>query len=322
MNPLVSVCIPAYNAEKYVAEALDSVLSQSYPHIEIVVVNDGSTDQTARVLDGYRMKGVKVIHQENKGQCVAANRAFRESQGELIKFFDADDILSERFVELQVEKLQKHPNSIASAEWGRFYNDDIRTYKLNPEDVWQDMKPLDWLLTSMRGGLNMMQCALWLIPRPLLEKAGVWDERLSLINDFEFMIRVILHAEGIRFTPGARLLYRSGIAQSLSQQKSPAAMKSAYLSTRLGCQYILKMENTSRARKVCANVWQQRVYEFYPSYKPLAEKAEQHVKDLGKPSVSLPAGPGLKLLARLLGWKLAKSLQYYYYQRGFSPIFK
>ena len=177
-------------------------------------------------------------------------------------------------------------------------------------------------LVNDLNGLNMMQCALWLMPRTLLEKTGGWDERLSLINDFEFMIRVILHSKGICFTPNARLYYRSGITQSLSQQKSRKAMESAYLSTDLGCKYILTKEDSDRTRKVCANVWQQRVYEFYPACKDLAVKAEGHVANLGKPSISLPAGPGLKLLSRLVGWKIAKTLHYFYYQRGFNPVFR
>ncbi len=84
---LVSICMPCHNAGRYVAAALDSVLAQTYPNIEIIVVSDGSTDNSAEVLEGYRSRGVKVVHQENKGQCAAANRAFAESRGEYIEFF-------------------------------------------------------------------------------------------------------------------------------------------------------------------------------------------------------------------------------------------
>jgi glycosyltransferase involved in cell wall biosynthesis len=80
--PVISICMPCYNAGKYVAEALDSVLAQTYPNIEIIVVNDGSKDSSAEVLERYRSRGIKVIHQENRGQCAAANRAFAESTGE------------------------------------------------------------------------------------------------------------------------------------------------------------------------------------------------------------------------------------------------
>ena len=323
-RPLVSICIPAYNAGKYIAEALDSVLGQTYSRIEVIVVNDGSSDETEAVLETYAKADIrlKVFHRPNKGAAASRNYAFNQSKGELIKFFDADDIMSQSMVEQQVKVLHESQQYIASAEWGRFYNDDINTFQANPEEVWKDMKSVDWIIESLKEGGNMMQPGIFLIPRKIIEKIGGWNEQLSLIDDFEFMIRVLLAAERIRFTPDACLHYRSGITQSLSTQKSRGAMESAYRSTQLGCRYILEKESSERAQKVCANIWQQRVYEFYPACKDLANKAERHVANLGKPSIALPAGPGLKLLAKCIGWKLAKTLHYFYYQRGFNPIFK
>jgi glycosyltransferase involved in cell wall biosynthesis len=104
--PLVSILIPCYNAGLYLAAALDSALAQTWPNKEIIVVNDGSTDRSGEIIDSYRGKGIKVIHQENKGQCAAANRAFQECSGDYIKFFDADDLLAPRTVELQRRSLR------------------------------------------------------------------------------------------------------------------------------------------------------------------------------------------------------------------------
>src|ERR1700733_5063516 len=102
MAPLVSILMPCYNAEKYVAAAVQSALDQTWPNKEIIVVNDGSTDGSAEILEPYRNKGVKVFHQENRGQCAAANGAFRKSTGQFIKFFDADDLLEPETVRLQM----------------------------------------------------------------------------------------------------------------------------------------------------------------------------------------------------------------------------
>jgi len=307
-SPLVSICMPAYNAEQYIAEALDSILAQTYPNIEVIVVNDGSTDSTAKVLEAYGAKGVKVIHQENKGQCAAANRAFRESEGDLIKFFDADDLLNPENIALQVEKLAGSDGYIASSEWARFYTDPAEA-DFKPEKVWQDMKPMDWLVKSLWDGPNMMQCAIWLIPRKVLDKSGLWDERLSLINDFDFMIRVLLASEGVKFTKGAKLYYRSAIAQgSLSGQKSRKAMESAWLSTDLGCGHMLNFEDSERTRKVCADSYQLWAYNFYPEYPELTAKAEQKVKELGGSDYKLPSGKKLAMLRKLFGWKSAKQI--------------
>jgi len=97
--------MPAYNVEDYVSDALDSALAQTWSPLEIIVVNDGSTDRTGEILDAYDSEydQLRVLRQENQGQCAAANDAYRAATGDLIKFFDADDLLSPEFVERQVE---------------------------------------------------------------------------------------------------------------------------------------------------------------------------------------------------------------------------
>jgi glycosyltransferase involved in cell wall biosynthesis len=311
MLPLVSVCMPVYNGEKYIDQAIDSILNQSYTNIEIIVVNDGSTDNTLNILNKYLNKGVKIFEQENKGQCAAANKAFHESTGEYIKFFDADDILSPDFIRLQVEKLEGKKNIVASSAWGRFYNDDVTTFKYNVETVWRDMKPIDWLMESLFTGHNMMQCGLWLIPREILTKSALWDERLSLINDFDFFIRVLLAAEEVRFAKGATLYYRSGINTTLSANRSRKALDSAFLSIQLGVGNILNYENSERVRKVGADLFRLWQYEFYPLHTDLYKKCRLEEKRLGGSSYKFPAGGTTLYLKRILGWKLTKTIKSY-----------
>jgi glycosyltransferase involved in cell wall biosynthesis len=122
-SPLVSICMPAYNVAPYVGDAIDSVLDQTWKRLEIIAVNDGSTDDTAAVLDRYAdHQQVTVIHQKNQGAAAARNRAYTKSTGDLIKFFDGDDLLSPSFIERQVQRLDGHTTHIASSEWARFYD--------------------------------------------------------------------------------------------------------------------------------------------------------------------------------------------------------
>ena len=308
-SPLVSVCIPIYNAGNYLSKCIDSILDQSYSNIEIILVNDGSTDNTAELLQQYiHHNKIVVIHQENKGQCTAANAAFKASKGALIKFMDADDIISKDFIKKQVARLNGRTDAVASASWGRFYNDDLSTFQLNPEKVWRDIKPIDWLVDSLWEGPNMMQCALWLIPRKVLHQSGLWDERLSLINDFDFFIRVLLVSNDVFFTEEAVLYYRSGIKSSLSAQKSRKAYESAYLSTKLGVESILAFENSGRTRKVCSDLFQLWKYEFYPQHMDLYKLCEAHIKNLGGSKYPFPAGGKTKLLSQIVGWKMAKHI--------------
>ena len=303
---LVSILIPAYNAERYVGEAVESALAQTYPHVEVVVVNDGSTDGTRDVLAGYEGRGVRVIDQPNAGQCAAANRAFRESRGELVKFFDADDVLHPDHVALQVERLGTRHDAVAMGEWARFTGDDPAEADFQPLRMYRDATPVDWLATEWAGARPMMQCALWLIPRPVLDRSGLWDERLSLINDFEFFARVLLAASEILYAPGARLCYRSGLGNSLSGRKSRAARESQVLSLLLGTQHLLDAEDSPRTRRAAAHVLQDFVYDVYPGHPDLSRTARQRVAELGGSDLAPDGPPGFHRLRRVVGWRLAR----------------
>jgi len=309
-GPLVSVCMPAYNAGEYIAQAIESVINQSYANWELIIVDDGSTDNTSEVANGFSDKRIIVLHQQNSGQCAAANRAFAVSNGDLIKFFDADDLLSSEFIQNQVSRLGDIRDCVVSAKWGRFYNDDLSTFQLNPENVWQDMTPGIWLITAWTKGNQMMQCALWLIPREILNRSGLWDERLSLINDFDFFTRVLLESRLILFESDAVLYYRSGLKGSLSGNKSRKGYKSAFLSIKKATSALLDRQHDPATLMACANIWQLFIYDIYPESPDLIQKAENYLKLLPKPSIRFPCGGYTKWLVQLLNWKTAKYLKW------------
>ena len=107
---LVSILIPAYNAELYIAETLESAIAQTWGNIEIIVVDDGYRDDTLAIAKRYETKGIKVIAQEqNRGQTVALNRCLAEAQGDYIQYLDADDILEPQKIGIQVNRLLNEP---------------------------------------------------------------------------------------------------------------------------------------------------------------------------------------------------------------------
>ena len=305
----MSICMPAFNAGKYIIEAVNSIISQTYTNWELIIVNDGSTDNTATELNKITDSRVKVYHQNNKGQCAAANRAFELSAGELIKFMDADDMISPNHLSEQVKVLHHSKNVIVRAQWGRFYKDDVTTFNLVTESPISGTKPFEWLVAAMTDKEIMLQCALWLIPREVLTKSGGWNEELSLINDFEFFIRVLLHADEIRSANDAIVYYRSSIAGSLSATNTLEGAWSAYQSVNQGVQYLLNKEDSERTKKVAADCFQRLVYTFYPLHKQVVLKAEQKVKELGGSDVSFPSGGYTKILSRFMGWKNTKKLK-------------
>lgn len=115
-SPLVSVIIPCFNGEKYICDAIDSVLQQTYPNIEIIVVNDGSTDNSAKIITGYGKK-LHVLHQENTGLSAARNAGVKAAKGKYLAFLDCDDYWDQGFVELMSEKLIKDKAAISYCGW-------------------------------------------------------------------------------------------------------------------------------------------------------------------------------------------------------------
>lgn len=305
----VSICIPCHNAGAYVAAALDSVLAQTWPSLEIIVVNDGSTDDSGAILDSYIPKGVRVIHERLASAAKARNRAAAEATGDYIKFFDADDLLSPRHVELQMKRLSGRRDAIATSEWGRFHHDDPSTFREDRQSVWRDMDARDWLVEAFRDARPMMQPGMFLIPRAILEASGGWDEDLTLIDDFEFFSRVLCHAEEILFTPGATLLYRSGIHGSLSGRKSRKAVESAFHSLIRGTGHLLAKRNDDAARVSCANILQDFIYTYYPEHGDLTQRVTSRVAALGGSKLPPQGPPRFLKLQRLIGWKAARRVQ-------------
>jgi glycosyltransferase involved in cell wall biosynthesis len=321
-SKLVSILMPCYNAASYVESAVMSALEQTWPAKEIIVVNDGSTDRSGDILDGLRKQGVKVVHQSNMGQTAAANRALAESNGDYIKFFDADDLLGPKTVELQMERLAGTQSAVASCEWGRFYGSDLGTFTLNRQSVWRDMNPTDWLVEAWRDARPMMQCALWLIPRSVLNASGGWDERLSLINDFEFFARVLCHSSEVRFTDGARLFYRSGLSGSLSGTRSRKAVESAFRSLMLGTAHLLAKRQDAAARCSCANVLQDFIYTSYPDHRDLRLQVAARVRELGGSDLVPDGSPSFQRLRRFVGWKAARLAQVFERRVVLRPLQK
>ena len=104
-NPLVSICIPSFNSEKYIEETLTSLFNQTYQHLEIIVVDDGSTDNTINKLASIKDSRFTFTVQQNKGASAARNKAYSLSTGEYIKFMDADDLINPDFINAQLNKI-------------------------------------------------------------------------------------------------------------------------------------------------------------------------------------------------------------------------
>ena len=170
MTPLVSILIPAYNAQEWLAQTLlFSPLEQTWANTEIIVVDDGSSDQTLAVARQFQSKRVRVVSQENQGAAAARNRCFSLSQGEYIQWLDADDLLGPKKISRQMAVRNQGISNRTplSAGWARFVYRPNRA-QFVATALWRDLSPVEWLTRKLELNLHM-QTATWLVSRELTE---------------------------------------------------------------------------------------------------------------------------------------------------------
>lgn len=307
-DSLVSIVIPCHNAARWLAATLESAFAQSWRNIEVILVDDGSTDGSAGIAAGYEARGLRIFRQENRGASAARNAGLRAAKGEFIQFLDADDLLARDKIERQVTRLSSARDTcIASGAWGRFRDSpDEAAFALHPN--WRDLSGIEFQQLAMEEGW-MMHPAAWLAPRRLVDAAGPWDESLSLNDDGEYFARVMLAAEGIVFCGGARSYYRSGIAGgSLSGRTDGRSLDSLFRSVELTIQHLRKADGSARTIAACANAWKGVAFAVYPGLPELSREAEARSEALGGSSRPFQAGGRFQLASRVFGWRIAKRL--------------
>jgi glycosyltransferase involved in cell wall biosynthesis len=295
MKQLVSILIPAYNAEAWIADTIKSALDQTWQRKEIIVVDDGSTDRTLAIAREFASKEVAVVTHENQGAASTRNHALSLSQGDYIQWLDADDLISLDKVakQMQVANEIRDPRTLLSSEWGYFaYRSDRAEF--SPTPLWCDLAPVEWLLRKMGENLHM-QTATWLTSRELAEAAGTWDVRLLSDDDGEYFCRVLLASNGVRFVPGARVYYRVTPTSRLSHVgMSDRKIHALLLSMQLHVKYIRSLEDSDRVRAACMTYLQNWLLYFYPERPDLVKELEE-----------LAASMGRRLEVPRLRWKYA-----------------
>lgn len=310
MKPLVSILIPAYNAEEWIADTVHSAVGQTWPGKEIIVVDDGSGDRTAEVARHFASKEVTVVSTENQGAAAARNHALRLSQGDYIQWLDADDLLAPDKIERQLAVLRESESRriLLSSSWA-YFNYRISRARFVPTSLWQDLSAVEWLLRKLGENLHM-QTATWLTSRELAEATGPWDTRLLSDDDGEYFCRVLLASKGTRFVPEARVFYRITQSSRLSHIGASDRKKDAMMiGMKLHVQYLRSLEDSERVRKACLAYLQNWYHNFYPErpdivaeLQSLAAQLQGHLEE-----------PRLRWkyawMKPVFGWKAAKWAQ-------------
>jgi len=308
-EPLVSILIPAFNAEKYIACSIGSAIAQTWTSKEIIVIDDGSTDRTLAIARQFESESVRVVTQRQQGAAAARNKAFSLSRGEYIQWLDADDLLSPDKIALQMKVARETENKrlLLSSGFGSFICRHQKA-KFTPSALWADLTPTEWLFRKLDKNA-FLQTACWLVSRELSEAAGQWDSRLLADDDGEYFARVILASEGIKFVPDAKVYYRGpAIAfRSLSYiGESDRQVKALWLAMQLHMGYLRSLEDSERTRQACLTFMRTSLLYFFPERNDLVRAVEGMAHelggDLGIPRLSWK----YEWIRRLFGWRVAK----------------
>ena len=309
MNLLVSILIPAFNSEKWIRDTINSALAQTYSRTEIIIVDDGSTDNTLRIAREFESRRVKIISQSNSGASAARNKALALAQGDYIQWLDADDLLAPDKISDQIrpDNHRLDDRILLSSSYGTFYYRQNKA-KFKVTKLWHDLSPIDWLLTKFTDNV-WMHPATWLVSRRLSELAGPWDEMLSFDDDGEFFCRVVAVSNGVKFVPEAKCFYRVGNIDSLSWRRNDKALDSLFLSTTLCIDHLLALENTERTKNACLTLLQHSFGFFPPEGRHLIDKSNALARSLGG-NILLPKESQLFFLTRhVIGWRWAEYLK-------------
>ena len=188
MYELVSVIIPVYNSAQFLKESLESVLNQTYQNIEIICINDGSTDNSLEILKQYSDK-ITIISQENNGLASALNIGIKQMKGDWFKWFSPDDVMYSYTIETLVDEAKKHSNTIVYSNWEII---DEKGNKLREfyESNYNELSNFEYNVRLLDG--QQINVNTSLIPSSLFQKCGIRELHDPVAVDYDFFLRAAL----------------------------------------------------------------------------------------------------------------------------------
>lgn len=308
MSALITIIMPAYNAEATIAESIVSVLKQTYREIELIVIDDGSSDGTADLVERVSDSRVVLLRNMRGGVSAARNRGLAAAKGDFIKYLDSDDLLDRFALERQIARLAAFDGlALCTSSWGRFYQSlgDLRFVEAGD---WRDLDPMAFLELSLGGG-GTMPVMTWLIPRALARKAGNWPVGAQLYEDTEYGTRLALGADRVLFCRDAWGYYRTKHSGSLSTTRDREAFRGGLVCLERICDLMLERENSPRVRRILANFCRHYSIRVTGVDADLARRGEAWVAELGGSNLEPSGGRLYMALSRAIGWKSALRLK-------------
>ncbi|WP_162426432.1 glycosyltransferase family 2 protein [Pontibacter pudoricolor] len=318
MIPKVSIIVPVFNSELYLYNSLDCLLKQTYKDIEIIIIDDSSTDNSYTVAKQFESNNVKVIKQPNAGAAVARNTGLSYAAGEYIQFMDADDYLSVDKIEKQVAALKGSYDKVAVCNYINFFAESDLSHSTYEHDqdtfIFSTNDPVNFLLNlyGANGQSNFIQTNSWLVPRPLIDKAGGWRNYRCPDDDGEFFSRILLASGGVVYVPNVYNYYRRSIkGDALSQRKDFLYLRNTLLTIDLKRTYLGRYTSGTNLKKAIAKQYLDFAVSTYLNNHILSDIAYKRFRsyniDVQTPKIG---GTTIEIIKILFGWKVAKRIKF------------
>lgn len=309
MNKLVSVIIPAYNAGIYITDTIVSVLNQTWENIEIIVINDGSTDNTGAIVKSIASENpkIKYFEYQNMGCSAAKNIGLSHAIGDYIQYLDADDLLSNDKIEMQINAIKHNPLALAICKTVIFQETlNCETgFELDTDFLYSTHSPYDFLLNlyGLRGREGMIQPNAYLMHRNLSDRIGTWDTSLSPSpdEDGEYFCRAIISSSEIVFTRGVNYYRKLNNSNSLSNKNSRAHASGALRSVKLKSNHLLKVNSSYIVRRIIAKQYGGLVYLYGINYPDVINEVKVELNSIGFSKIPPVGGAFFKALSYCIG---------------------
>lgn len=306
---LVSVLMPCRNAAPWIGPALDSVLQQTWRRLEVIVVDDGSTDGSDRIARRFASPRCLVVRQEPRGASAARNHAFSLAQGGFIQYLDADDLLGPGKIARQVAALRVRGPLALSWSAAVYLLDGRVDGRFRYEPARESQPSGAQFLAGLWGADDapgMMLVHQWLAARELIARAGPWNEALSVDDDGEFFARVVLAAGERIAAPEACCYYRK--FQHRRNLSAAGPRRSAVEAACLKAGHLLSHADDEPIRRAVGRLLTQEIVDAYPD--PAHRLGLEFLRAHGLPIArEMAAPPWFQRAAPVLGWKAARRLQ-------------
>lgn len=317
-QPLVSIIIPVYNSERYVKETLLSCLNQTYLNLEIIVVDDGSTDNSEKIIKKIKDKRISYYKRAHSNQCKIRNYGISRAKGQLYQFLDSDDLLHSEKIEQQVNSYQIHGDDfIYSGDmfliFGRKKTFDKRASIFN-----RSFSPEKYFETQFKNFGSFLTTGVWLVPSKLVNSTHGWDERAKLKNaDGEYFMRIILNSSGVIYSKNSIFYYRKDVPDSIGKLFNSKEVYESWLFTYTSYAKNFQLKFTTDLANSLAWMALSIYYcNSYPNYPDLSEKCLQQIHEIGYKNPYPYGGKLFKKASQILGvnnslilWKYLSKLK-------------